>query len=115
MEIYDSGIPAIIEPTCRIRFVTDPHPDEEYIAITADRMRELLASEMKLCALEAGGVDNWSWYGDSLCQYLSEAPNMYDQRFWDWVRNEKAEDETVEEFVEDLSFDDYADFEVSVL
>lgn len=30
---------------------------------------ELLDRNRKLCALEAGGVDNWEWYGESLSQY----------------------------------------------
>lgn len=115
MESYNDGIPAIIEPTCRIRFLTDPRPEEEYIAITVSRMKELLASEMKLCALESGGVDNWSWYSDALCDYLREVPGWYDKNFWDWARNEKAADQTVEEFVEEMSFEDFAEYEVSIM
>lgn len=115
MDNFDGGIPAIIEPTCRIRFVTDPKPEEEYIAITIDRMKELLVSEMKLCALESGGVDNWSWHGDSLHDYLREAVTWYDKTFWEWVNNEKAADETAEEFVEGISFEDLAEYEVSVM
>lgn len=36
------------------------------IEITEERYEELLDAEKKLDALEAGGVDNWQWYGDSL-------------------------------------------------
>jgi len=36
------------------------------VTITADRMLKLLAAEIKLEALETGGVDNWEWYGESL-------------------------------------------------
>lgn len=115
MEMFNDGIPAIIEPTCKIRFLTDPRPEEEYIAIPASRMKDLLAQEMKLSALESGGVDNWSWYGDAIWDYLREVPNWYDKSFWDWVNNEKAADQTAEEFVEEMTFEDYAAYEVDVM
>lgn len=34
--------------------------------ITAERLKTLERAEAKLQALEAGGVDNWEWYGESL-------------------------------------------------
>lgn len=37
--------------------------------ITAQRLKELERAEAKLNALEAGGVDNWEWYGESLKDY----------------------------------------------
>lgn len=36
------------------------------ITISQNRYRELLISELKLQMLEAGGVDNWEGYSDSL-------------------------------------------------
>ena len=36
------------------------------VLIPAARVRELLLIERTLAALEAGGVDNWEWYSDSL-------------------------------------------------
>lgn len=33
---------------------------------------KLLYRNEVLNALEAGGVDNWQWYGDSLRQYFGE-------------------------------------------
>ena len=33
------------------------------------RIKELLRKEAKLNALEAGGVENWDWYGESLKEY----------------------------------------------
>ena len=44
--------------------------------INENRLRELLKAELKLMALEGGGVDNWSWYSDSLCDFLKEDFNM---------------------------------------
>jgi len=37
--------------------------------LTPERIKELERAEAKLNALEAGGVDNWEWYGESLKEY----------------------------------------------
>jgi len=37
--------------------------------ITKERLRCLEDIEMKMEALEAGGIDNWEWYGESLEEY----------------------------------------------
>lgn len=36
------------------------------IQVEESRLAELLREEWKLQALEAGGVDNWEWYDESL-------------------------------------------------
>lgn len=36
------------------------------------RIQDLLTAEAKLEALEAGGVDNWNWYEDSLSDHFKE-------------------------------------------
>lgn len=42
-------------------------PDEEIsVKISKSRYKALLKAEIKLDMLEAGGVDNWEWYGESL-------------------------------------------------
>ena len=115
MENMENGILGVFEPRCKIRFLSDPKPEEEYIAVPASEMIELITCQMKLMALEAGGVDNWTWYGDSLYDALKEMPNCYDNNFWEWVKHEKAEDETVEEFIEDMNFEDYARYEVDIM
>ena len=38
--------------------------------IKESELLELLEANLRLAALENGGVDNWGWYGDSLCDYL---------------------------------------------
>ncbi len=38
-------------------------------SISKKEYEELLDRDRKLSALEAGGVDNWEWYGESLAQY----------------------------------------------
>jgi hypothetical protein len=40
--------------------------------ISKEEYKELLDRDRKLSALEAGGVDNWQWYGESLEQYYNE-------------------------------------------
>lgn len=40
--------------------------------ISKKEYKELLHRNEVLNALEAGGVDNWQWYGDSLRQYFGE-------------------------------------------
>ena len=42
------------------------------VKIEQRKLLALLEAYFKLAALENGGVDNWEWYGDSLCQYLQE-------------------------------------------
>ena len=112
MEHTETGIIGEIEPICKIRFLSDPKPEEEYVAVPVSEMIDLIADQMKLMALDAGGVDNWSWYGGSLCGALEAMPSCYDDTFWEWVKTHKAADETVEEYVEDMDFEDYARYEV---
>lgn len=38
--------------------------------IGEERLKELIIAEQRLNALECGGVDNWTWYGDSMVGYL---------------------------------------------
>lgn len=42
------------------------------MTVSAKRLKELERSEAKLNALEAGGVDNWDAYADSLKDYWAE-------------------------------------------
>lgn len=115
MEYTENGILGIFEPRCKIRFLSDPKPEEEYIAVPASDMIELISCQMKLAALEAGGVDNWSWYGESIGDFLERLPDEYGQKFWEWVYNVKAKDETAEDFVEDMSFEDFAQYEIDMM
>jgi len=39
------------------------------LTIKPKRLRSLLLDEQKLRALEAGGVDDWDWYSDSLIDH----------------------------------------------
>ena len=42
------------------------------IELPEKRYQELLDVENKMSYLEAGGVDNWEWYGESLSEYWEE-------------------------------------------
>lgn len=112
-----TGICGIWEPKCKIRFASaEIDPNEDYIAIPAHELVELLADQMKLSALEGGGVDNWSWYGDSICDYEKELPSCYDQEALSkWAAMEKDSDQTIEEYIDEMSIEDFARFEVDVM
>ena len=56
----------------------------KYFIIEEKEMRRMLENHLKLIALERGGVDNWSYYSDSLNDFLNEqisrlhlAPDCY--------------------------------------
>lgn len=115
MENIENSIIGMIEPMCKIRFLSDPKPNEEYIAVPVSEMVDLIADQMKLMALDGGGVDNWCWYGESLHDYLDCLPNNYGDKFWTWVHNVKAADQTAEEYVEEMSFKDFAQYEVDMM
>ena len=111
----NSGLIGIFEPKCKIRFLSDPHPQEDYIAISAEEYQELLASSMKLRALECYGVDCWSSYGEALNDFKEELPDSYGDVFSQWVEHMKSDDETCEEYVDNMTIDDFAGFEVDMM
>ena len=45
--------------------------EKEYI-IGEKRLLDLIRAELKLSALESGGVDNWTWYSDSMHDYCND-------------------------------------------
>lgn len=44
---------------------------EKWYKVSASELRELIRDSLTFCALEAGGVDNWEWYSDSIHEFLS--------------------------------------------
>lgn len=44
---------------------------ESTIESTTARYDELIDCERQMTALEASGVDNWEWYGESLKEYYA--------------------------------------------
>lgn len=57
----------------------------KYVRIRVQRLAELLRSETRLLALEAGGVDNWDWYGDCFTEEVDELLDADDE---DLVKSE---------------------------
>ena len=115
MENMENGILGIFEPKCKIRFLSDPRRAEAYLAVPASEMIELIRDQMKLCALEGGGVDNWSAYGWAIGDYLEECKHShcYDMnKLREYAFMNKASDETVEEYIEEMGFEEFASFEV---
>ena len=71
---------------------------ERYVKIKVKELKELLEAEVKLNALECGGVDNWEWYGEAFSDYLG-FDNKYDS--WDeLIENEYSEDAILEAYDE---------------
>lgn len=48
-----------------------------YCLVLKDELKDLLYDSLKLQALESGGVDNWSWYGDSIRDFIDAAKADY--------------------------------------
>lgn len=48
-----------------------------YCLVPKDELKDLLYDSLKLQALESGGVDNWSWYGDSIRDFIDAAKADY--------------------------------------
>lgn len=42
---------------------------EKTYQVSESKLIELIHDSMKLYALEDGGVDNWLWYDDSICDF----------------------------------------------
>jgi hypothetical protein len=57
----------------------------KYVRIRVQRLAELLRSEAELLALQAGGVDNWDWYGDCFTEEVEELLDADDE---DLVKSE---------------------------
>lgn len=46
--------------------------EDKLVKINKSRLIRLLNAEMELEALQAGGVDNWSWYSESFQDYINQ-------------------------------------------
>lgn len=44
----------------------------KYYIVEENLLKELWINDLKLAALENGGVDNWEWYGESISDFLKE-------------------------------------------
>ena len=48
-----------------------------YCLVPKNELASLLYDSLKLQALESGGVDNWSWYYESISDFVNEAKTDY--------------------------------------
>ena len=67
----------------------------QYYMVSEQEMRMLLRAYNKAIALESGGVDNWEWYGASICDFIDE-----------WVRENDLDPE------EDWGLEDMVDMDL---
>lgn len=49
----------------------------KYYKIAEDELLNFIESDMRLCALENGGVKNWEWYGVSLDDFIEYNKENY--------------------------------------
>ena len=70
---------------------------DTYVLIPKKKALNLLENNAKFIALEAGGVDNWEWYGESLWDYLKEG---YDEADDDEVKGFGFSDIAAEEIAQ---------------
>lgn len=48
-----------------------------YCLVPKNELMDLLYDSLKLQALECGGVDSWSWYGESVRDFINAAKADY--------------------------------------
>ena len=82
---------------------------KEYFVIEKKKLCKLLLDHITLIALKQGGVDNWEWYGASICDFIEswqeEYPEVYgdeDVYLSDIAEADLVNYSTVMEFLENL-------------
>ena len=65
---------------------------DENIVISKKEYEILIDSQMKLQALENGGVDNWEWYSDSLEEYNNAKERKEIEKKWHNIIDETIDD-----------------------
>lgn len=76
--------------------------DKRTFKVSERRLKELIMAEAVLQALEAGGVDNWSWYLESRQDYINDYfsandPEWFEQNSPDFLDIAEIEVEKYEE------------------
>ena len=83
----------------------------KYRCVPEQELIDILEAAHKYWALEAGGVDNWNWYCDSLLDYLkasaAETNLNPDDDDWDFVSIAKQD---LDKYPTAFSKNDYIDF-----
>ena len=60
---------------------------EKWYKISESELCELIHDSMLLCALQSGGVDNWSGYSDSIHDFLADNAKN-DENIYDLAKEE---------------------------
>ena len=58
---------------------------EKYYKISESELIELLASSIRMDALESSGVDNWEWYSEAISShvdYFRKKNNIKEEDIW---------------------------------
>lgn len=71
----------------------------KYYKISETVLRELLLQSYLYCALEAGGVDNWEWAGDSIQDFVRGSSNIDGVEYEDMDAVVEADLKNYEEIV----------------
>lgn len=78
------------------------------VYITKKELETYIEAYYKLKALNQGGVDNWNWYGESICEFLNA--------YWETYADELIEffnlttEEEIEDFKDGFDFSNIAQF-----
>lgn len=71
---------------------------EKKYLISEKELKEMLYAVNSLQALEWGGVDNWSWYGESFSDYVEQ-----------YIEDNQLNEEEIDE---DFNMDDIVELEI---
>ena len=72
----------------------------KYYKIKEEDLKYFIECRARLEALEAGGVDNWSWYGESYSDYLTDMKEIYNINKEDELDFEDIANEEIKNFEE---------------
>ena len=75
------------------------------IKISLDEYKDLLACKHELLALQSGGVDNWTWEGESRRDYINDFVNN-DKYFREYLQ--------IQDRLEDVDFETIAEYEAQI-
>ena len=76
------------------------------IKISLDEYKDLLACKHELLALQSGGVDNWTWEGESKRDYINDYVNN-DKYFREYLQIQ-------EQPIEDVDFETIAEYAAQI-
>ena len=72
----------------------------KYYKIKEKDLKYFIECRARLEALEAGGVDNWSWYGESYSDYLTDMKDAYNMNKEDELDFKDIANKEIENFEE---------------